>query len=84
MKKPASRTKRTPIADLSKPLAALVKLLQRKGGTALYISQRLACSKPTAYARLTALRAQHGYKFTEESVRDGSKGPLAVFYSLSR
>lgn len=79
-----SAARRPALKDLAPPYAALVRALMKgKGGTALQLKERLGCSKPTVYARLSALR-ENGYRFKEERVRDGAKGPLAVRYSLPR
>lgn len=77
-------TKRTPLDKLSAPLAALVKLLQKRGGTALSMKDRLGCSKPTVYGRLAVLQSEHGYKLKVEEVRENATGPLSKHYSLAR
>jgi uncharacterized membrane protein len=78
-----ARSIRTAPSDLPKPLAKLVKLLRKRGGTAMTLKDKMGCSKPTIYARLARL-GKHGYKFKTEDVREGSKGPLSTHYRLAR
>lgn len=75
-----TKTRKTPTDKLPEHLAKLVKAL-KKGGTAFALAAKMKCSKPTAYARLRALR-EHGWVMKEERVREGAKGPEAVFYSV--
>lgn len=63
-------------------LDRLAGLLRRKPLTALQISRVTRCSKPTAYARLEALRERGEPIVETRRRRRGKTGPAAVTYQL--
>ncbi len=63
-------------------LEQLEAILKERPHTALAVSQRLGCLKPTAYARIAAL-ARRGKQLTVEKVREGKHGPLSDAYSIA-
>ena len=68
--------------NYTRELAKLVTLLRRKAWTASELAKRMACSKPTIYARLQALEGQ-GYGLTVGRARTGTRGPEATSYTLA-
>lgn len=64
-----------------KALNKLAELLRKKPLTALQISQVTGCCKPTAYARLLALK-RRGDRLVEIRQSSGRPGPSAVAYSI--
>lgn len=65
----------------TRALDRLAELLRKEPLTALQISKATKCCKPTAYARLEALK-QRGDPIVEIRQRSGRTGPSAVAYSL--
>lgn len=65
----------------ARALERLAELLRKEPLTALQISQRTKCCKPTAYARLAALK-RRGDSVVEIRQRSGRTGPSAVSYSI--
>lgn len=63
-------------------LNKVLSLLKSKPRTALEIAKLTKCSKPTAYARLQALK-KAGVRLARTKVRQGSTGPAATAYSVA-
>ena len=62
-------------------LGHLVELLRAGWLTAKDIRLRTSCSKPTAYARIAALRVL-GYPIVERDQRQGATGPMSKHYHV--
>jgi biotin operon repressor len=63
-------------------LNALTRALKARGPvSARQLAEHLKCSKPTIYARLTALR-ERGVPLKTKRIRDGVSGPMALGYLL--
>lgn len=65
----------------ARALDRLAELLRKEALTALQVSKLMRCCKPTAYARLEALK-KRGDPVVEIRQRSGRTGPSAVAYSL--
>ncbi len=80
-RKSAPRAKKND-GELPASLGPILKALGGKGGTARALAEKLEVSKPTIYAQLAKLR-DHGHKFEESEVREGTKGPMATHFKLA-
>lgn len=57
------------------------RLRSGKAASARVLAQDLGCSKPTIYSRIAVLE-RRGKKVHKSWKRDGSPGPLALFFSM--
>lgn len=58
-----------------------IEVLKEKPHTALGLKKRLGCTKPTAYARIAALKKR--MEVREMEVREGLHGPKSKAYYIA-
>lgn len=61
----------------------MVILLKKKYLTAAQVAEKMKCSKPAAYKRITILR-QRGYDMELRFVREGSAGPRSKAFKIRK